>query len=162
MQQDYGVMEAEGAAGYQSARVGLRAPRVTVRVEARGDWRSLLSLHLSAGSVMLGCYGFSYGPCGGDELHPALARILHAYDPDYLVDALWTYEDVEAISPGGHARHIQDLPQGADEAAAALARHVNDVVRVGRGADVGIELCSPYAGSGQFRPLQELSDEVIT
>lgn len=155
-------MEAEGAAGYQSARVGLRAPRVAVRAEARGDWRSTFALAMTAAAGMWGGYGFIYLPCGGDELHPALARILHAYDPDYLVDALWTYEDVEAISPGWHARHIQDWPQGADEAAAALARHVNDVVRVGRGADVGIELCSPYAGSGQFRPLQELSDEVIT
>ena len=152
-------MEAEGAAGYQSARVGLRAARVTVRVEARGDWRSTFALAMTTAAGMWGGYGFIYLPCGGDELHPALARILHAYDPDYLVDALWTYEDVETISPGWHARHIQDWPQGADEAAAALARHVNDVVRVGRGADVGIELCSPYAGSGQFRPLQELSDE---
>lgn len=153
------MTEAEGAAGYQSARVGLRAPRVAVRVEARGDWRSTFALAMTAAAGMWGGYGFIYLPCGGGELHPALARILHAYDPDYLVDALWTYEDVEAISPGWHTRHIQDWPQGADEVAAALARHVNDVVRVGRGADVGIELCSPYAGSGQFRPLQELSDE---
>ncbi len=159
MQQDYGVVEAEGAAGYESARVGLRAPRVAVRVEARGDCRSMFALAMTTVAGMWGGYGFIYLPCGEGELHPALARILHAYDPDYLVDALWTYEDVEAISPGWHARHIQDWPQGADEAAATLARHVHDVVRGDRGEDVGIELCSPYAGSGQFRPLQELSDE---
>ena len=159
MQQDYGVVEAEGAAGYQSARVGLRAPRVAVRVEARGDWRSMFALAMSAAADMWGGYGFIYIPSGVGEMHPALARILHAYDPDYLVDAVWTYGDVEAISPGWHARHSKDWPQGADEAAAILARHLYDVVRVGRAEDVGIELCSPFLGPGQFRPLQELSVE---
>lgn len=159
MQQDYGVVEPEGAAGHQSARVGLRAPRVAVRVEARGDWRSMFALAMSTAAGMWGGYGFIYLPCRGSDLHPALARILHAYDPDYLVDALWTYGDVEAISPGWHARHVKSWPQDEDETGATLARYCDVVVRGGRGEDVGIEQCSPYLGSGQFRPLQVLSDE---
>jgi hypothetical protein len=159
MQQDYGVVEAEGAAGHQSARVGLRAPRVAVRVEARGDWRSMFALAMTTAAGMWGGYGFIYLPCGGSDLHPALARILHAYDPDYLVDALWTYGDVEAISPGWHARHVKGWPQDADEVTARLALHRDKVLRCGRGEDVGVEQCSPYLGSGQFRPLQVLSDE---
>ena len=159
MQQDYGVVETEGAAGHQSARVGLRAPRVAVRVEVKGDWRSMFALAMTTAAGMWGGYGFIYLPCGESELHPALARILHAYDPDYLVDALWTYGDVEAISPGWHARNINGWPQDADEAAARLASFCDDVVRGGYGPDVGSEQCSPYLGPGQFRPLQVLSDE---
>ena len=56
-----------------------------------------------------GGYGFIYLPRGTGGLHPALARILGAYDPDYLVDALWTHEDIEALEPGWHARHYQGL-----------------------------------------------------
>lgn len=158
MQREYGVVEAEGATGYQSARVGLRAPRVAVRVESRGDWRSMFALAMATASGMWGGYGFIYLPCGAGVLNPALARVLHAYDPDYLVDARWTFGDVEALDPGWHARHVKGWPQGADEAMAAFARHQDDVVRRD-GEDTGIEQCSPYAGVGPFRPLQELSDD---
>ena len=158
MQRDYGVVEAEGTAGYQSARVSLRAPRVAVRVESRGDWRSMFALAMTAAAGMWGGYGFIYFP-RGEQLHPALSRILHAYDPDYLVDAVWTYGDIEAISPGWHARHIRGWPEDADEAADRLARFEDDVVRGDRGEDIGIELCSPYEGPGLFRPLQELSSQ---
>lgn len=158
MQQDYGVAEAEGTAGYQSARVGLRAPRVAVRVESRGDWRSAFALAMTAAAGMWGGYGFIYLP-RGEQLHPALERVLHEYDPDYLVDAVWTYGDIEALSPGWHARHIQGWPEDPDEAADRLARFRDDVIHGDRGEDTGVELCSPYEGPGQFRPLQELSGQ---
>lgn len=159
MRQDYGVVEAEGTSGSVSARVGLRAARSAIRVEARGDWRSMFALAMSTASRLWGGYGFIYLPCGTGRLHPALARVLSAYDPDYLVDATYTYGDIEAISPGWHARHIKDWPQDPEEAAARLKPFLDDVVRGDHGEDIGRELCSPYEGSGKFRPLQELSDE---
>jgi hypothetical protein len=151
------VSEAEGTAGNESARVGLRAPRVAVRVEARDDWRSMFASAMTTAAGMWGGYGFIYLPCGAGELHPALARILHAYDPDYLVDARWTYGDVEAISPGWHARHIKDWPQDADAAATRFARHQDDLVRGDRGEDAGIELCSPYGGAWRQAETSDVS-----
>jgi len=32
------------------------------------------------------------------------AGILTAYDPDYLVDAVWTHGEAEAMEPGWHGR----------------------------------------------------------
>jgi hypothetical protein len=46
-----------------------------------------------------GGYGFIYLPRGTGGLHPALARVLAAYDPDYIVDALWTHPDIETLEP---------------------------------------------------------------
>lgn len=120
MQQDYGPVDDEGTPGNVSARVGLRAPRAAIRVEARGDWRSLFALAMSTASHLWGGYGFIYLPHGTGQLHPALARVLHVYDPDYLVDATCTYGDIEAISPGWHARHVEDWPQDPEEAVARL------------------------------------------
>ena len=159
MQQSYGAVEAEGTSGHQSARVGLRAPRVAVRVEASGDWRSMFALAMTTASCMWGGYGFIYIPRGAGALHPALARILHAYDPDYLVDALWTSGDIEAINPGWHARHYKDWPDDPEEVAAKLKPYLDDVVHGNSGEDIGAVLCSPYHGPGQFRPLQVLSEQ---
>ena len=75
------------------------------------------------------------------------------------MDAVWTYGDIEAISPGWHACHIKGWPEDADEAANRLAQFQDDVVRGDRGEDIGLELCSPYEGPGLFRPLHELSDQ---
>jgi hypothetical protein len=61
-------------------------------------------------SGLWGGYGFTYLPRSAGRLHPALARILAAYDPDYLVDALWTHADAEAMEPGWHARHVKGWP----------------------------------------------------
>jgi len=83
-----------GATGHQAVRVGLRAPRVAVRVGARCDWQSMFALAMSTAAGKWGGYGFIYLPCGGSDLHPALARILHAYDPDYLVNARGPSVDV--------------------------------------------------------------------
>jgi hypothetical protein len=118
----------------------------------------MFALAMTTAAGMWGGYGFIYLP-RGEQLHPALSRILHAYDPDYLVDAVWTYGDIEAISPGWHARHIQGWPEDEDKAADRLARFQDDVVRGDRGEDIGIELCSPYEGPGLFQPLQELSGQ---
>jgi hypothetical protein len=72
--QGYGVVEVEGTLGYQSARIGLRAPRVAVRVETRDNWQSMFGPALSVASGSWGGYGFIYVPTGSGILHPALAR----------------------------------------------------------------------------------------
>ena len=41
---EYGVVEAEGAPGYHSAHISLRAPRVAVRVESAQHWQSMFAL----------------------------------------------------------------------------------------------------------------------
>ncbi|SRR5712691_9069008 len=124
--QEYGVVEAEETPGYQSARIGLRAPRVAVRVETAGNWQSMFGLAMSMASGLWGGYGFIYVPRGAGKLHPALARILSAYDPDYLVDALWTHGDIEAIEPGWHARHYKGWPTDPGESVARLVPHLVD------------------------------------
>ena len=139
----YGVVEPEGAQGYGTARIGLRAPRVAVRVESRSDWRSLFALAMWVASGLWGGYGFIYLPRGEGPLHPALARILTAYDPDYLVDALWTFGDVEALDPGWHARRVPDWPSDPEESAAALARSADMKVNTS-GDDIGADRCSPF------------------
>ena len=105
--ENYGVVEAEGAPGYHSARIGLRAPRVAVRVQSAHHWQSMFGLAMWTAASWWGGYGCIYLPRGPGRLHPALARILGAYDPDYLVDALWTQGDIEALEPGWHARHYK-------------------------------------------------------
>ena len=92
-------------------------------------------------------------------LLPPLARVLRAYDPDYLVDATCTLGDIEAISPGWHARHIENWPQDPEETATELKLRLDVVVYGDHSEDIGRDLCSPYAGPGQLRPLQELSPE---
>ena len=114
---------------------------------------------MTAAASMWGGYGFIYIPRGTGKLHSAMLRILRAYDPDYLVDAVWTYGDIEAISPGWHSSHVANWPEGEDEARAALEFFHHDVVPGGRGEDVGAEVCSPYHGLGDFRPLEVLSSE---
>lgn len=152
------MVEAEGAPGSGSARIGLRAPRVAVRVEARANWQSMFALALSAVSGLWGGYGFIYLPRGAGRLHPALARILAAYDPDYLVDALWTHADAEAMEPGWHARHVKGWPADPEESATALATLADQVVRGGLGEDVGASLCSPYLDHNETRYVQVLSE----
>ena len=98
---EYGLVEAEGTQGYGSARIGLRAPRVAVRVESVHDWQSMFALAMWMAAGWWGGYGFIYLPRGTGRLHPALSRILGAYDPDYLVDAMWTHGDIEAWSQAG-------------------------------------------------------------
>lgn len=71
---------------------------------------------------MVGRLRLHLSSAGAGELHPALARVLAAYDPDYLVDALWTHPDIEALEPGWHARHVQWWPADSTESAALLAR----------------------------------------
>lgn len=160
---EYGVVEAEGAPGYHSARVGLRAPRVAVKVESAHHWQSMFGLAMWTAAGWWGGYGFIYLPHGTGRLHPALARILGAYDPDYLVDALWTNGDIEALEPGWHARHYKGWPADPGESAALLAQQAfaEQVVRVGLGEDIGANLCSPYYEpydeQGRFRRMRVLS-----
>jgi hypothetical protein len=121
---EYGVVESMGTQGYHSARIGLRAPRVAVRVETRESWQSMFGLAMSMASGLWGGYGFIYIPRGAGKLHPALARILSAYDRDCLVDALWTHGDIESIDPGWQARHYRGWPTDPEESAARLAPHL--------------------------------------
>ena len=129
-----------------------------MRVEARGDWRSMFALAMTAAAGMWGGYGFIYLPHGTGKLHQAPARVLRAYDPDYLVDALWTYGDMEAISSGWHSTRVKDWPEG-EEARARLAFFQDDVVPWDRRDDLGAELCSPYKGPGEYRPLEALGGD---
>ena len=152
-------MEGEGAPGYGSARIGLRAPRVAVRVETRANWQSMFGLAMSMASGLWGGYGFIYLSHGTGRLHPALARILRVYDPDYLVDAVWTHGDVEAMDPGWHARHCRDWPADPEESAARLAPYfAEEFVRDGLGEDVGANLCSPFYDHNDSRWMRVLSE----
>ena len=119
---EYGVVEAEGTSGNDAARITLRAPRMAVRVESGDHWRSMFALAMWMAAGRWGGYGFIYLPRGRGGLHPALARVLAAYDPDYLVDALWTHPDIEALEPGWHARHVQGWPIDPAKSAALLAQ----------------------------------------
>lgn len=136
---------------------------MAVRVESRDHWQSMFALAMWMAASWWGGYGFIYLPRGTDGLHPALARVLAAYDPDYLVDALWTHPDIEALEPGWHARHVQGWPADPTESAALLAQQPlsEQVVSEGLGADLGANLCSPYYepfdGQHGFRRLQVLS-----
>jgi hypothetical protein len=98
---DYGVVESEGTQGYGAARIGLRAPRVAVRVQSGTHWQSGFGLAIWLASGMWGGHGFIYMPHDEGGLHPTLARILTAYDPDYLVDTLWTFGTPRLWSQGG-------------------------------------------------------------
>ena len=156
----YGVVEAEGAPGYHSARIGLRAPRVAVRVESAHHWQSMFGLAMWTAASWWGGYGFIYLPRGTGRLHPTLARILRAYDPDYLVDALWTHGDIEALEPGWHARRYKGWPTDPDKSAALLAQpSAEQVVREGLGEDIGANLCSPYYEQDKFRRMRVLSPQ---
>jgi hypothetical protein len=160
---EYGVVEAEGTPGYGGARVTLRAPRMAVRVESGDHWQSKFALAMWMAASYWGGYGFIYLPRGTGGLHPALARVLAAYDPDHLVDALWTHPDMEALEPGWHARHVRDWPTDPVESAALLAQQPlsGQVVSQGLGDDLGLNLCSPYYQpfdeQQRFRRLQVLS-----
>jgi hypothetical protein len=152
---EYGAVEAEGDAGYHAARIGLRAPRVAVRVESAHHWQSMFGLAMWTAASWWGGYGFIYLPRGTGALHPVLGRILGAYDPDYLVDALWTHEDIEALEPGWHAHRYRDWPTDPDKSSAMLAGPFGEqVVREGLGDDIGANLCSPYYEQDQFRRLR--------
>jgi hypothetical protein len=143
---EYGLVEAEGTQGYGSARIGLRAPRVAVRVESVHHWQSMFALAMWMAAGWWGGYGFIYLPRGTGRLHPALSRILGAYDPDYLVDAMWAHGDIEALEPGWHARHYRNWPADPGESAAMLGQQAfaDQVVNEGLGKDIGANLCSPY------------------
>jgi hypothetical protein len=119
---------------------------VAVRVEAATNWQSMFGLAMSMASGVWGGYGFIYIPRGSGNLHPALARILSAYDPDYLVDAWCTRGEIEAIEPGWHASHIKGWPVGPDESAAWLVDHFIDgeLIREDLSDDLGGNLCSPF------------------
>jgi len=155
---EYGVVEPEVAPGHHSARIVLRAPRVAVRVESARHWQSMFSLAMWTAASWWGGYGFIYIPRGTGKLHPALARILRAYDPDYLVDALWTHGDLEALEPGWHARHVRCWPADPGESAQMLSHLVEQVVP-GLGEDIGAKLCSPYYELGDSRRMRVLSPE---
>jgi hypothetical protein len=160
---EYGVVEAEGMPGDHSARIGLRAPRVAVRVESAQHWQSMFALAMWMAAGWWGGYGFIYLPRGTGRLHPALAGILGAYDPDYLVDTLWTRGDIEALEPGWHARRYKGWSADPGESAALLAQQAfaEQVVREGLGEDMGANLCSPYYEpydeQGRFRRIRVLS-----
>lgn len=160
---EYGVVEAEGEQGYHSARIGLRAPRVAVRVESAHHWQSMFGLAMWMAAGWWGGYGFIYLPRSAGGLHPVLARVLGAYDPDYLVDALWAHGDIEALEPGWHARHYPRWPTDPRESAALLAEptFADQVVHADLGNDIGANLCSPYYEAhddqGRFRRMRVLS-----
>jgi hypothetical protein len=143
---EYGIVEAEGTPGYHSAHINMRAPRVAVRVESAQHWQSMFALAMWMAAGWWGGYGFIYLPRGTGTLHPALARILDAYDPDYLVDALWTHGDIEALEPGWHARHYKGWPADPGESVALLAQQAlaEQVAREDLGEDIGANLCSPH------------------
>jgi hypothetical protein len=158
---DYGVVESEGTQGYGAARIGLRAPRVAVRVQSGTHWQSGFGLAIWLASGLWGGHGFIYMPHDEGGLHPALARILAAYDPDYLVDTLWTFGDAEALEPGWHARRIRDWPSDPDESEAMMA-HVADRVVTGPSGDIGADWCSPFydlPGDRSTRALWEQSGD---
>ncbi len=156
---EYGIAEAEGSQGHHPARIALRAPRVAVRVEAATNWQSMFGLAMSMACGVWGGYGFIYIPRGSGNLHPALTRILSAYDPDYLVDAWCTRGEIEAIEPGWHASHIKGWPVGPDESAAWLVDHFIDgeLIREDLSDDLGGNLCSPFYEQEGVRPMQVLS-----
>jgi len=156
---EYGIAEAEGNQGHHPARIALRAPRVAVRVEAATNWQSMFGLAMSMACGVWGGYGFIYIPRGSGNLHPALTRILSAYDPDYLVDAWCTRGEIEAIEPGWHASHIKGWPVGPDESAAWLVDHFIDgeLIREDLSDDLGGNLCSPFYEQEGVRPMQVLS-----
>lgn len=116
---------------------------MAVRVESEANWQSGLGLAMWLASGMWGGHGFIYMPHGANGLHPTLARILTAYDPDYLVDALWTFSDAEALEPGWLARRIRDWPSEPEEAGPMEAL-VADRVVTGPADDVGADRCSPF------------------
>ena len=153
---EYGAVEADGAAGHHSARIVLRAPRIAVRVESGRHWQSMFALAMWAAAGRWGGYGFIYIPRGRGKLHPALARVLRAYDPDYLVDALWTHGDIEALESGWHARHYKGWPTDSGESARMLSHLADQVVREGPGEDIGANLCSPYYEIEDSRPMRVL------
>jgi hypothetical protein len=98
----FGAIEEAGAAGYGSVRIGLRAPRVAVRLNLAPDWldwRYQFCFAMAKASAIWGGYGFIYIPYHNDKIHAAVARLLRAYDPDYLVDLRLTVDDVNAINP---------------------------------------------------------------
>ena len=157
--QEYGVVEPEGTQGYGAARIGMRAPRVAVRVETRANWQSMFGLAMSMACGLWGGYGFIYLPRGTGSLHPALARILSAYDPDYLVDAQWTRGDVEAMEPGWHARRYKGWPADPEVSAARLAPLLaEEMVRDGLGDDIGSNRCSPFYEHDDSRWTRVLSE----
>jgi len=160
---EYGVVEPEGMQGYHSARIGLRAPRVAIRFESAHHWQSMFALAMWMAADWWGGYGFIYLPRGLGDLHPVLARILGAYDPDYLLDVLWTHGDIEALEPGWHARHYMGWPADPGQAAALIGQQAfaEQVVREGLGEDIGANLCSPYHDNleelGKSRPMRALT-----
>jgi hypothetical protein len=120
----------------------------------------MFGLAMSIASGLWGGYGFIYLPRGRDNLHPALARVLNAYDPDYLVDALCTHGDIEALNPGWHARHYQGWPTDSEESAARLASYfAEEVVHDDLGKDIGAHLCSPFYEDEDTRWMQVLSEK---
>jgi hypothetical protein len=157
--EDYGAVEAAGTPGYHSARIGLRAPRVAVRVEVSAHWQSLLALALSAASNIWGGYGFIYIPHRAGKIHPALARALRAYDPDYLVNLGFTYGDLEAMAPGWIGDNIGNVPTEKDGYAAFLERISNDeAVAIYDDDGPGSELCSPYREHHRHLKMHMLSE----
>ena len=111
-------------------------------------------------SGLWGGYGFIYLPCKAAGLHPALGRILRAYAPDYLVDALWTYGDAEAMEPGWLARRFKGWPADPEEAADRFTPYLAEqVVNDGLAEDTGASLCSPFYDHGDSRWIQVLSEE---
>ena len=77
-----------------------------------------------------------------------------------MVDAWCTRDEIEAIEPGWHARHIKGWPAGPDESAAWLVDHFIDkeLIREGLGDDLGANLCSPFYEQEGFRRMQVLSN----
>ena len=157
---EYGTVEPAGTQGYGAARIGLRAPRVAIRVKTGTDWHSPFGLAISAASGFWGGYGFIYLPDSTKGLHPAFARLLNIYDPDYLVDALWTHGDMEAMNPGWLARRFKGWPDDPEEAATRFTPYLSEqLVNDPSDGDVGANLCSPFYDHDDFRALRVLSEE---
>ena len=155
---DYGAVEVADAPGYHSARIGLRAPRVAVRVEVSVAWESFMALALSAASTVWGGFGFIYIPHRVGVIHPALRRILKAYDPDYLVDLGFTYGDLEQIAPGWIRSHVARVPTGDDEYAEFVRQIADQDARANFEDDgLGSDLCSPYREHGNSLRMHVLS-----
>jgi hypothetical protein len=65
---EYGVVEAEGTSGYDSAGITLRAPRMAVRVESGDHWQSMFALAMWMAAGWWGSHGDE------DLLHVRAAR----------------------------------------------------------------------------------------
>lgn len=143
---DYGELMAEGTPGYATVNMALRAPRVAIRVPTGEHWRSMFALAMTAAGQLWGGAGFIYIPCSTQDgsVHPAILRVLRAYDPDYIVDMKLTISDMEVLQPGWLATRTRDVEAGTPKYEQLLETSGDMDVRIFGGDAIGAAVCSPY------------------